>query len=289
MTKGTFHAGRRAMLAVLGVFAAALAVPALGAADTGIGVPSTSAVKAPPVSNPASTATSTVTQATKAVENAVATATRRTGKAVPSFHVTMTNSKLPGGFSIAALTKHPAKGHVLLVLTRKHGTFHYRVIYGKGVRRLAGNMAQCQMTDDGGTNCVLPLEGEVDNTCTGEAVFIDPDSWFHDKETMSVGTDGTVTLNDQINWQNVKGTADDGTPYSMSDVTKSESTQVPLPLGGVQTTVQRDEIQELISQGSKPNQLLRVSLTTVITFDPTTGTFVFDFQPPQGPGIKCTG
>jgi hypothetical protein len=279
------------------VMAFALVGPAVAAADVGpvkgVAAPVAAAVnpvpaaKLPPVTEAVSNAAGS---AASVASSLAATATKGvavTAKAAkPLSHVTVTKTGTP--LSVKTLVKSIKKGQSVYVFSTKGGKVKLKNVYG-AARGLAGSTqgAHCEPQADGSTNCVLPLEGDATNTCTGDFVQILPDSWFHEKTSFTVGV-GSVTVTDFINWQNVKGLAQDGTPYSMMDITRSTQNSYAIPVAG-QIAVAREEMQNLISQGPKPNQLLRVSLTVVFGVDPITGDIVFVVQPPQGPGIKCTG
>jgi hypothetical protein len=299
--KGTLGV-RLGGLLTLTLGAAALVGPSVASADVapvkGLPVPApatvvqnavASAPKVDPVAGAAvaPVAAAAVAKATETAKQATETAkqapTKVTLKPLPA-KVLVTRTKLTTSASLAAV---PKKGHIVIVLTTKNGKTRVQVRYGAGARRLLGNQANCHATADGGTDCVLPLDGRLYNTCADEGVNILPDSWFHDTQRVVV-SGMTATVYHHLNWQNVHGVSDTGTPYSMMDVTKDTQDTVPLGLG-VQVSLQHDERQALISQGPKPNQYFRVSSTTVFTVDPVNGVVVVDMQPPVGPEPECHG
>jgi hypothetical protein len=297
LIKGTSRGtGRLGLLAsTIGTFA--LLAPAVAAADVGPvkGLPAPAPTAVTPV-----LPTAKVPPATDAVANAAATAanaasaaatptTRGVGvtaaKATPlAPHVSVKVQKLPASFSATAAAKQSSR--VFLVL-RKHGKLTVTFTFKKGVRGLAGNQPQCSAQPDGSTNCIVMLMGNYPNTCADDLVTVLPDSWFHEKSSMTVGV-GSVTMTDFVNWQNVKGVSEDGTPYSMMDITRSSSTTYALPAPGSRTTVVRDETQQLLSHGPKPNQQLRVTTSVSFGVD-ANGMPFFEMPTVSGPGMKCTG
>jgi hypothetical protein len=266
----------------------ALVAPAVAAADVGpvkgLPAPAPAAVapvvptvKVPPVGD-------AVSNAAGAPASAVSTVASKSAPTAP--RVTVSVQKLPASFSARAAAKAGKSGHVLLVL-RKHGKLTVTFSYKKPARGLAGSQAQCSTQPDGSTNCIVPLMGDYPNTCAADLVTVLPDSWFHEKSSMTFGV-GSVTMTDFINWQNVKGLSEDGTPYSMMDITRSSSTTYALPAPGTRTTVVRDETQQLLSHGPKPNQQLRITTSVSFGVDSTGMPFV-ELPTVSGPGMRCTG
>jgi hypothetical protein len=290
LIKGTSRGtGRLGLLAsTIGTFA--LLAPAVAAADVGPvkGVPAPAPTAVAPV-----LPTAKVPPATDAVASAASaattSATRGVGvtaaKTAPlAAHVSVQVQKLPASFSATAAAKKSSR---VFLVPRKHGKLTVTFAFKKGARGLAGNQPQCSAQPDGSTNCIVMLMGDYPNTCADDVVTVLPDSWFHEKTSMTVGIGG-VTMTDFINWQNVKGLSEDGTPYSMMDITRSSSTTYALPAPGTRTTVVRDETQQLLSHGPKPNQQIRITTSSSFGVD-ANGTPFFELPTISGPGLRCTG
>lgn len=312
MNTGTF-CGARLRVAALTISAVALAAPAVAAADAGVSLPAAPvAVPAAPAlpaapAPPAASASVSTPVASASVSTATPSASVSTPVASASASASGVTVKTPVAkvaVKTAPVKKAAAKASAKAKVWAKRPKTAVSASATVSSRSLSASTGSCQPAD-GWLMCKnVTFSDTLNNSCNGDLVQVT--GQFHDMVRTKVDPlTGMIITDHRMNWQGVKGVStmaltnpsDPTSPtvthdplnYTAADTTYDRQDVTPIMQGlALQYKTENQENNELVSQGTQPNQIFHVKITTIVTLDPLGNMTGFDFDV-SGPGLKCTG